>query len=106
MCDAIVLLVGDGEGDRSVVFSHRLDKGLKPFCDHVDMVVCFWVSHFVIDDGFAKGNGVVDLGLGRVYCLKDRDPDSFNLGGRGEVREVFLNLTGRGVGFLLVNIPF
>ena len=71
MCDAVVLLVGDREGDRSIMFGHRLDEGFKPFCDHIDVVICFWVGHFVTDNGFAKGNGVVNLGLGRMYCLKD-----------------------------------
>ena len=103
----IVLLVRDREGNRSIMLSHRFDEGLKPFCDHIDVIICFWVGHFVADDCFAKGDGVVDLGLARMYCLKDRDSDSFNLGGgRGEAREVFLDLTGCSGGFLLVNIPF
>ena len=107
MCNAVIFLVGDGEGDRSVMFSHCFDKGLKPFCDHIDMVICLWVGCFVADDGFAEGNGVVDLRLGRVYHFKDQDSDSFNLGrGGGEVREVFLDLTGGRGGFLLANIPF
>ena len=71
MCDAVVLSMGDGERDRSVMFSHRLDEGFKVFCDHVDVVSCLWVGCFVTDDGFAEGDGVVDLGLGRVYCLED-----------------------------------
>ena len=107
MCDTVVLLVGDGKGDSSIMLSHCFDEGLKPFCDHVDVIVCLWVGHFVTDDGFAEGNGLVNLGLGRVYCLKDRDSDSFNLGrGRGEAREVFLDLTGGRGGFLLVSTPF
>ena len=105
MCDAVVLLVCDGERDGSIVFSHCLDEGFKVFCDHIDMVIYRWVVCFVTDDGFAKSDGVVNLGLGRMYCLKDQDSDSFNLGReRGEVREVFLDLTGCRVGFLLVNI--
>ena len=107
MRDAIVLLVRDRERDGSIVFSHCLDEGFKVFCDHIDVVIYRWVGCFVADDGFAKGDGVVNLGLGRVYCLKDRDSNSFNLGrGRGEAREVFLDLTGCRVGFLLVNISF
>ena len=95
MSDAIVFLVRDREGNGSIVSSHCLDEGFKVFCDHIDVVVSRWVGCFVADDGFAKSDGVVDLGLGRVYCFKDRDPDSFNLGGgRGEAREVFLDLTG------------
>ena len=89
------------------MFRHRLDEGLEFFCDHMNVISCFWVGRFVTDDGFAKSDGVVDLGLGRVYCLKDRDPDPFSLGrGRGEAREVFLDLTGCRGGFLLANIPF
>ena len=107
VCDAIVFLVCDGERDRSIVLSHRLDEGFKVFCDYIDVVIRHRVGCFVADDGFAKSDGVVNLGLGRVYCLKDQDSDSFNLGrGRGEAREVFLDLTGCGVGFLLANIFF
>ena len=69
MCDAVVLLMSDGEGDSSIVFSHRLDEGLESFCDHGNVIV--WVGCFVADDGFAEGNGVVNLGLGRVYCFED-----------------------------------
>ena len=105
--DAIVLMVCDRETDRSIVFGHCLDEGSKVFCDHIDVVIYRWVVCFVTDDGLTKSNGVVDLGLGGVYCLKDQDSNSFNLGrGRGEVREVFLDLTRCGVGFLLVNISF
>ena len=107
VCNAIVFLVCDGERNGSIVLSHCLDEGFKVFCDYIDVVIHRQVGCFVADDGFAKRDGVVNLGLGRVYCLKDRDPNSFNLGrGRREVREVFLDLTGCGVGFLLVNIPF
>ena len=107
MGDAVVLLVCDRERDGSIVFSHCLDEGFKVFCDHIDVVIHRWVGCFVADDGFAKSDGVVNLGLGRVYCLEDRDSDSFNLRrGRGEVREVFLDLTGCRGGFLLANIPF
>ena len=107
MRDAIVLLVCDGERDGSIVFRHCLNEGFKVFCDHIDVVIYCWVVCFVTDNGFTKRDGVVDLGLGRVYCFKDRDPNSFNLGrGRGEAREVFLDLTGCRVGSLLVNIPF
>ena len=69
MCDAVVLLMSDGEGDSSIVFSHRLDEGLESFCDHRNVIV--WVGCFVADDGFAEGNGVVNLGLGRVYRFED-----------------------------------
>ena len=107
MCDAIVLLISDRKGDRPIMFSHRLDEGLKSFGDHVDMIVCFWVGRFVTGDGSTKGNGVVNLGLGGMYRLKDGDSDSFNLRRRrGEAREVFLDLTGCRGGFLLVNILF
>ena len=107
VCDAVVLLVCDREGDRSIVFSHCLDEGFKVLCDHIDVVIYRWVGCFVTDDGFAKHDGVVNLGLGRVYCLKDRDPDSFDLRrGRGEAREVILNLTGGGCGSCLANISF
>ena len=103
----IVLSMGNGKGDRSIMFRHCLNEGFEFFCDHMNVVSCLWVSCFVTDDGFAEGNGVVNLGLGRVCRFKDRDSNSFNLGGGGgEAREVFLDLTGRGVGFLLVNIPF
>ena len=71
MCNAIVLLVGDGEGNRSIMLSHHFDEGLKSFCDHIDVIICLWVGCFVTDDSFAESDGVVDLGLGRVYCLKD-----------------------------------
>ena len=71
MCDAVVLLMSDGEGDGSIVFSHCLDEGLESFCDHGNMIICFWVGRFIADDGFAEGNGVVILGLGRVYRFKD-----------------------------------
>ena len=71
VCDAVVLLVGDGEGNSPVVFSHRFDEGFKSFCDHINVVICFWVGCFITDDGFAKGNGVINLGLGRVYRFKD-----------------------------------
>ena len=107
MRDAIVFLVRDGERDGSIMFSHCLDEGFKVFCDHIDVVIHRWVGCFVADNGFAKSDSVVNLGLGRMYCFKDRDPDSFNLGrGRGEAREVSLDLTGCRVGSLLVNIPF
>ena len=107
VCDAIVFSVCDRERDRSIVFSHRLDEGFKSFRNHIDVVICCWVGCFVAGDGFAKSDGVIDLGLGRVYCLKDRDSNTFNLGrGRGKAREVFLDLTGCRVGFLLVNISF
>ena len=99
--------MGNGKGDGSIVFCHCSNKGFEVFRDHINMVICVWIGRFVTDDGFTKSDGVVDLGLGGVYCLKDRDPDSFSLGrGRGEAREVFLDLTGCRVGFLLVNIPF
>ena len=71
MCDAVILLVGDGEGDSPVMFSHRFDEGFKSFCDHRDMVIRFWVGRFVAEDGFAKEDGVVNLLLGRVYRFKD-----------------------------------
>ena len=107
MCDAVVLLVGDGEGDGSIMFSHRLDEGFESFCDHIDVVIRFRVGRFVTGNGFAEGDGVVNLGLGRVYRFKDCDSDSFNFRrGRGEAREVFLDLTGCRGGFLLANISF
>ena len=71
MCDAIVLLIGDGEGDRSIMFCHCLDEGLKVFRDHVHMVSCVWIGRLVTDDGFTEGNSVVNLILGRVYRFKD-----------------------------------
>ena len=84
-----------------------LDERLKSFCDHMNVIGVLWVSCFIIGDGFTEGNGVINLGLGGVYHFKDRDSDSFNLRrGRGEAREVLLDLTGGRVGFLLVNIPF
>ena len=107
MCDAVILSVGDGEGNSPVMFGHRFDEGFKSFYDHRDMVVRLWVGRSVAEDGSAKGDGVINLLLGRMYCLKDRNSDSFNLRrGRGEAREVFLNLTGCRIGFLLANIPF
>ena len=107
MCNAIVFSMGNRKGDRSIMFCHRLDEGFEFLCDHMNVISCLWVGCFVTDDGFAEGDGVVDLGLGRVYCLKNRDFDSFNLGGgRGKAREVFLDLTRCGVSFLLVNISF
>jgi len=69
VCDAVVFLMSDGEGDSSIVFSHRLDEGLESFCDHGNVIV--WVGCFVADDGFAEGNGVVNLGLGRMYRFED-----------------------------------
>ena len=69
MCDAVVFLMSDGEGDSSIVFSHRLDEGFESFCDYGDVIV--WVGCFVADDGFAEGNGVVNLGLGGMYRFKD-----------------------------------
>ena len=69
MCDAVVLLMGNGERDGSIVFSHRLDEGFESFCDHGNVII--WVGCFVADDGFAKDNGVVNLGLGRVYRFED-----------------------------------
>ena len=69
MCDAIVLLMSDREGDGSIVFSHRFNEGLESFCDHGNMIV--WVGCFVADDGFAEGDSVVNLGLGRMYRFKD-----------------------------------
>ena len=69
MCDAVVLLMGNGEGDGSIVFSHRLDEGFESFRDHGDVIV--WVGGFVADDCFAEGDGVVDLGLGRMYRFED-----------------------------------
>ena len=105
--DAIVLLMGSGKGNRSVMFRHCLDEGFEFFCDHMNVIGCLWVSHFVTDDGFAEGNSVVNLRLGRVYRFKDLNSNSFNLGGgRGKAREVFLDLTGCRVGFLLANISF
>ena len=71
VCDAVILLVRDRERDRSVMFSHRLDEGFKVFCDHIDVVIYRRVGCFVTDNGFAKRDGVVNLGLGRVYCFKD-----------------------------------
>ena len=71
VCNAIVLLVCDRERNGSIMFSHCLDEGFKVFCDHIDVVIYRWVICFVADDGLAEGNGVVNLGLGRVYCLKD-----------------------------------
>ena len=67
VCDAIVLSIGDGKGDRSIMFRHRFDEGFKVFCDHINVVSCLWVVRLITDDGFAEGNGVVNLGLGRVY---------------------------------------
>ena len=107
MRNAIVFSMGNGKGDGSIMFCHCLDEGFEVLRDHMDVVSCLWVGRFVTEDGFAEGDGVVDLGLGRMYCLKNRDSNSFNLGrGRGEAREVFLNLTGCRVGSLLANIPF
>ena len=71
MCDTIVLSMGNGKGDRSIMFCHRLDESFESFCDHINVISCFSVSRFVTVDGFAEGNGVVDLGLGRVYRFKD-----------------------------------
>ena len=103
----IVLLISDRKGDRSIVFSHCFDEGLKSFCDHINMIICLWIGRFITGDGFTEGNGVVNLGLGRMYRFKDCDSNSFNLRrGRGEAREVFLDLTGCRGGFLLANIPF
>ena len=89
------------------MFCHCFDEGVEHFCDHIDMVIRLWVSHFITDDGLAQGNGGINLGLGRVCCFKNYDSDSFNLRrGRGEAREVFLDLTRCRGCFLLVNIPF
>ena len=67
----IVLLMGNGKGDRSIVLCHRLDEGFEIFRDHINMVSCLWVGRFVTDDGFTEGNGVVNLGLGRMYRFED-----------------------------------
>ena len=61
VCNAVVLLVGDREGNSSVMLGHCFDEHLKVFCDHINVVTGFWVSGFVADDGFAKGDGVVNL---------------------------------------------
>ena len=53
------------------MFCHCFDEHFKPFCHHIDVVICFWVGCFIIDDGFTEHDGVIDLGLGRVYCLED-----------------------------------
>ena len=71
MRNTIVLSMGNGKGDRSIVFRHRLDEGFKVFCDHMNVISCLWVDRFVADDGFTEGNGVVNLGLGGMYCFKD-----------------------------------
>ena len=67
----IVLPMGNGKGDGSIMFRHCLDEGFKFFCDHMNVISCLWVGRFVTDDGFAEGNGVVNLRLGRMYCFKD-----------------------------------
>ena len=69
--DVIVLPMGNGKGDRSIMFCHHLNEGFKSLRDHMNVISCFWVDRFVTDDGFTEGNGVVDLGLGRVYRFKD-----------------------------------
>ena len=61
MGDAVVFLVGDGEGNRLVMFCHRLDGGVHPFSDQIDVVVFPWVVLLVADDCLAEGNGAVDL---------------------------------------------
>ena len=67
----IVLLVGDGKGDRPIMFRHCFNEGLESFCDHMNMIGCLWIGCFVTDDGFTEGNGVINLRLGRMYRFKD-----------------------------------
>ena len=50
---------------------HCLDEGFESFRDHINVISSYWVGRFVTEDGFTEGNGVVDLGLGRVYRFKD-----------------------------------
>ena len=59
--DAIVLLVGDGEGNRLVMSCHRSDDGVHVFGDQVYMVISLGVIFFVAEYRLADGDGAVDL---------------------------------------------
>ena len=59
--DSIIFLVGDGEGNRLVMFCHRPDDGIHIFSDQVDVVVPLWVILLVTDDRFADGDSAVNL---------------------------------------------
>ena len=106
--DAIVLLVGDREGNRLVMSCHCSDDSVHIFSDHIDVVVPCWVVLFVAEDCFADTDSGVDLRAGGERGLKDLDSDSFNFVRRrgGEAGEVFLDLVRCRAGCLLANTPF
>ena len=106
--NAIILLVGDREGNRLVMFCHRFDDSVHIFSDHVYMVVSLRVVFFVAEYRLADGNGAVDLQARRECGFEDLDSDAFDFVRRGgrETREVFLNLVRRRAGCLLANTPF
>ena len=58
---AVVLSMGDGEGNRLVMSCHCFDNGVHPLSDQIDMVISFRVVLLVADDRFADGNSAVDL---------------------------------------------
>ena len=106
--DAIILLVGDGEGNRLVMSCHRSDDGVHIFSDQIYMVVSLRVVFFVAEYRLADGNGAVDLRVRRECGFEDLDSNAFDFIRRGgrETREVFLNLVRRRAGHLLANTPF
>ena len=108
MGNAVVLLVGDGEGDRLIVSCHRSDDGVHIFGDQVYMVVSLRVVLFVAEYRLADSNGAVDLRARGECGLEDLDSDTFDFIRRGgrETREVFLDLVRCGTGCLLANTPF
>ena len=87
---------------------HHVDDGVHPFSDQINMVISVWVVFLVADDCFAEGNGAVDLRAGRECSFEDLDSNAFDFirRGRGETREILLDLVRCGAGCLLVNTPF
>ena len=87
---------------------HRFDDSVHVFGDHVYMVISLRVVLFVAEYRLTDGDGAVDLRAGRECGFEDLDSDAFDFirRGRGETREVFLDLVRRRAGCLLTNTPF
>ena len=59
--DAIILLVGDREGNQLVMSCHHSDNSVHIFSDQVHVVIPLRVVFFVADYCLADGDGAIDL---------------------------------------------
>ena len=96
--DAVVFLIGDREGERTVSFLHGQDWDHDVVCPCVHLHVVRMVP-LVVEDGLAQGYCGINLGAGRVsrfqyLCL---EVVGFRRG-RGEASEVHFDLRWSGSG--------